>query len=146
MTAADTIVLPVNVRPSRYEIWLQPNLTEFSFAGEETIELEVIEATSQIQLNSVEIDIRSATLSQGGNSHTASEISFDTKRETVTLSFTESIPAGAASLKLVFSGELNDKLRGFYRSQYTGQDGETRYLAATQFEAKIGRASCRERV
>ena len=139
MTTADAIVLPVNVRPSRYQIWLQPNFTDFSFAGEETIEVEVVEPTSQIQLNSVEIDIQSATLSQGGNSHPASEISFDTKRETATLSFDESIPAGAASLKLIFSGELNDKLRGFYRSQYAGPDGETRYLAATQFEATDAR-------
>ena len=68
MTAADTIVLPVNVKPTRYEIWLQPNFTDFSFAGEETIEVEVVEPTSQIQLNSVEINIRSATLTQGGNS------------------------------------------------------------------------------
>jgi len=139
MTTADAIVLPVNVRPSRYQIWLQPNFTDFSFAGEETIEVEVVEPTSQIQLNSVEIDIQSATLSQGGNSHPASEISFDTKLETATLNFDESIPAGAASLKLIFSGELNDKLRGFYRSQYAGPDGETRYLAATQFEATDAR-------
>ena len=75
---------PVNVLPSRYQIWLQPNFTEFSFSGEETIDVEVMEPTSQIQLNSVEIEIQSATLSQGGNSHPASEISFDTKRETVT--------------------------------------------------------------
>ena len=139
MTTADAIVLPVNVRPSRYQLWLQPDLTNFNFAGEETIEIEVMEPTSQVQLNSIEIDIQSATLSQGGNSYPASDISFDTKRETATLSFAESIPAGPASLKLVFSGQLNDKLRGFYRSQYDGQDGETRYLAATQFEATDAR-------
>ena len=79
MTTADAIVLPVNVLPNRYQIWLQPNLTEFSFAGEETIEVEVLEPTSQIQLNSVEIDIQSATLAQGGNSHPASEISLQSK-------------------------------------------------------------------
>ena len=139
MTTADAIVLPVTVRPSRYQLWLQPDLTNFRFAGEETIEVEVMEPTSQVQLNSIEIDIQSATLSQGGDSHSASDISFDTKRETVTLSFAEPIPAGTASLKLVFSGELNDKLRGFYRSQYASQDGETRYLAATQFEATDAR-------
>ena len=139
MTTADAIVLPVNVRPSRYKLWLQPNFTEFSFAGEETIEVEVMEPTYQIQLNSVEIDIQSATLSRGGSSHPASEIILDTKRETATLSFTEAIPAGTASLNLVFSGELNDKLRGFYLSQHAGQDGETRYLAATQFEATDAR-------
>jgi puromycin-sensitive aminopeptidase len=39
----------------------------------------------------------------------------------------------------LFTGELNDKLRGFYRSQYTDANGDTRYLAATQFEATDAR-------
>ena len=139
MTTADAVVLPVNVRPSRYEIKLQPDFTNFSFTGEESIEIEAVESTSQIQLNSVEIQIQSATLSQGGDSRPASDISFNTERETVTLRFAESIAEGPASLNLVFTGELNDKLRGFYRSQYQAQDGETRYLATTQFEATDAR-------
>jgi len=32
-----------------------------------------------------------------------------------------------------FVGELNDKMKGFYRSKYT-VDGEERYGAVTQFE------------
>ena len=34
-----------------------------------------------------------------------------------------------------FTGTLNDKLRGFYRSTYTGPDGETQTIATTQFES-----------
>lgn len=37
-------------------------------------------------------------------------------------------------MSVVFSGELNDKMKGFYRSKYTGSDGEDRYAAVTQFE------------
>nr|MCS5669465.1 M1 family metallopeptidase [Dehalococcoidia bacterium] len=48
--------------------------------------------------------------------------------------FGETIQPGDARLEMVFTGELNDKLIGFYRSEYTSQDGETRYLATTQFE------------
>lgn len=33
-----------------------------------------------------------------------------------------------------FLGNLNDELAGFYRSQYTDEDGSTKYLATTQFE------------
>src|SRR5262249_32655576 len=36
-------------------------------------------------------------------------------------------------------GTLNDKLRGFYRSKYKNAASETRYLAATQFEATDAR-------
>ncbi len=36
-------------------------------------------------------------------------------------------------MHLDFSGSLNDKLKGFYRSKYTTHDGEVRYAATTQF-------------
>ena len=42
-------------------------------------------------------------------------------------------------LRMTYTGELNDKLRGFYRSQYTNPEGETAYLATTQFEATDAR-------
>src|SRR5262249_32727550 len=43
------------------------------------------------------------------------------------------------AIRLTFTGTLNDKLRGFYRSRYKRQDGEWRWLAATQFEATDAR-------
>ena len=45
--------------------------------------------------------------------------------------------AGASiELALSWSGELNDRLVGFYRSTYTAMEGgESRVLATTQFEA-----------
>jgi tricorn protease interacting factor F2/3 len=39
---------------------------------------------------------------------------------------------------LEFQGTLNDRLLGFYRSQYI-QNGKTKYLATTQFEAADAR-------
>ena len=53
--------------------------------------------------------------------------------------FDSEIPTGPATLELTFTGELNDRLRGFYRSHYTDIDGHERYLATTQFEATDAR-------
>ena len=139
MPTTDAVVLPTNVRPSKYSIKLQPDLERFTFQGEETIDLMVAEPTSEILLNCIEIDIQSATLSQKGVSQAADQITFDRHRETVNLTFPNNIAAGPASLDIAFTGELNDKLRGFYRSQYVGQERETRHLAATQFEATDAR-------
>lgn len=33
-----------------------------------------------------------------------------------------------------YTGELNDKMKGFYRSKYTAPDGQERHCAVTQFE------------
>ena len=139
MTTLDKIVLPNNVRPINYNLKLQPDLTEFTFSGEETIEIEVLETTSQIQLNSIEINIQTAKLTQNGQTSTASNISYDTQNETVTLRFDSAIAIGRSSLEIIFTGDLNDKLRGFYRSQYLDENGDTRYLATTQFEATDAR-------
>lgn len=42
--------------------------------------------------------------------------------------------SGSGSLKIDFVGELNDKMKGFYRSKYSASSGEVRYAAVTQFE------------
>ncbi|GFR58996.1 puromycin-sensitive aminopeptidase [Elysia marginata] len=42
------------------------------------------------------------------------------------------------TLNIKFTGELNDKMKGFYRSKYTLNDQE-KYLAVTQFEATDAR-------
>ena len=55
MATVATSLLPAEVRPVKYHISLSPNLTTFTFAGEETIEIEVQQPTSQIVLNAAEL-------------------------------------------------------------------------------------------
>lgn len=43
---------------------------------------------------------------------------------------------GSGTLKIDFVGELNDKMKGFYRSKYATPAGEIRYAAVTQFEVQ----------
>ncbi|PIO38912.1 hypothetical protein AB205_0151840 [Aquarana catesbeiana] len=49
------------------------------------------------------------------------------------------IYSGTGMLKIDFVGELNDKMKGFYRSKYNTASGEVRYAAVTQFEATDAR-------
>ncbi|MFQ6028558.1 MAG: M1 family metallopeptidase [Dehalococcoidia bacterium] len=139
MATSEAVVLPTNVRPGKYTLKLQPDLQNFTFQGEETIDIEVSQATAQIQLNCDEIEIQSARLVRGGQSTPTSGINYDKDREMVTLSFASTVATGTAQLEVNFTGELNDKLRGFYRSQYVNPEGETSYLATTQFEATDAR-------
>ena len=44
---------------------------------------------------------------------------------------------GSGTLKIDFVGELNDKMKGFYRIKYASPAGEIRYAAVTQFEVTI---------
>lgn len=77
------------------------------------------ESTDKIVLNSLELNIKSVeyTLS-GGNTIKPLDCSISTEDETLTLSFGKPLPVGEGSLKFHFTGELNDKMKGFYRSKY----------------------------
>jgi tricorn protease interacting factor F2/3 len=45
---------------------------------------------------------------------------------------------GAIRIRIRYEGQINDKMAGFYRSQYTHSD-KTRYIAVTQFEESDAR-------
>ena len=132
--------LPDGVRPQHYAVTLEPDLTAFTFAGSEQVEVMIAEPTSSITLNAAELTISSASVdTQGREGLAASEIEYDDARERLTLHFPQTLPAGTATLHLDFTGILNDQLRGFYRSSYASADGSERYLATTQFEATDAR-------
>jgi len=132
--------LPKDVVPSNYALKLQPNLTTFTFEGEETISVEVKHSTDTIVLNSADITVKAATFTAGeGTAVEASNIAYASEDETVSFTFPAPLMVGSGSLFVSFSGELNDKMKGFYRSKYPGADGEDRFCAVTQFEATDAR-------
>jgi aminopeptidase 2 len=60
--------------------------------------------------------------------------------QTTKVAFNKSIPKGStAQLKMTFTGILNDKMAGFYRSTYKNTDGSEGILATTQMEATDAR-------
>ena len=140
MTTEERVVLPGHVRPLKYTLTLAPDLELFTFTGEETIDLDISEPTSEIVLNAAELQLRTASVTRGdGSTLSAHSISHDEDAETVTLSFGAALPAGQAQLSIQFTGQLNDRLHGFYRSSYQTPDGRTHTLASTQFEATDAR-------
>ncbi|KAL2216786.1 aminopeptidase [Thermoascus aurantiacus ATCC 26904] len=129
-------VLPTNVKPLHYDLTLEPNFDNFTYEGTVIIDLDVVEDTNSISLNSNEIDIHSTTISVGGSVVASNpEVSHNKDAQVTTIKFAETIPAGSkAQLKHTFTGYLNDNMAGFYRSSYKGKNGETKYIATTQME------------
>lgn len=123
-------VLPTNVKPIHYKVTLEPNFETFKFEGKVEIELEIQERTDVVTLNSVDHKIHEARIGDVE----AISISFDEEKQTVSFGFDDHLQKGrTAHLFITFTGELNDKMVGFYRSSYQ-QDGKTKYLATTQME------------
>ncbi|MBI5355725.1 MAG: M1 family metallopeptidase [Candidatus Aenigmarchaeota archaeon] len=128
--------LPSSVRPKHYDIFFEPDLEAFSFKGREKIEIDVTNPISQIALNSAELDIISASV-VSGNKELKAVVRMNEKSERVVFELPERV-SGSVLLKIEFSGILNDKLIGFYRSKYS-HNGKEKYLATTQFEAPHAR-------
>ncbi|KAL5333550.1 peptidase family M1-domain-containing protein [Aspergillus crustosus] len=129
-------VLPTNVKPTHYDLTLEPNFETFKYDGTVVIDLQVVEDTNFISLNSTEIDIHTASVSSQGSVVSSSpEISLNKDKQEATIKFSETIPAGSsAQVKLTFTGILNDNMAGFYRSSYKNANGETKYIASSQME------------
>ncbi|RIA85787.1 aminopeptidase [Glomus cerebriforme] len=138
------VLLPTNVRPTHYALTITPDLVNFTFKGSEVVNLNINENTSVITLHANDIEIRSAKLVslalKTSQSHRAVNITRNPDKHTVTLTFPQELAAKTtATLHIEYTGILNDKMLGFYRSSYKDHDGKTKYMASTQFEATEAR-------
>ncbi|XP_013422080.1 puromycin-sensitive aminopeptidase-like [Lingula anatina] len=131
--------LPTNVKPVNYDLRLQPNLEAFTFTGTEDISLEICNPTNVIKLNSAEIKVQEVKYNGKEGDVTDVQIAYSEEEEILSLTFPKQLQVGPGKLHFSFTGILNDKMRGFYRSKYTHPNGETRHGAVTQFEATDAR-------
>lgn len=134
----NNIRLEKHVIPSHYELLLHPDILAGTFSGKEIIKIKIRKDTKSITLHSKDIDIETVQYIKNGEEKFATKITYDTKKETATFYFKNTIKEGLGKLSIVFSGILNDNLRGFYKSKYV-LDGEEKYIATTQFEATDAR-------
>src|ERR1700704_279006 len=131
--------LPAAVVPSRYDIRLEPDLDAATFAGEETVAITVKEPVTEITLNAAELSIQSASVITADGATGEGSAALDEAAERVRLLFPSPISVGEHRLTLRFTGILNDRLHGFYRSTYKDGSGASHVIAATQFEATDAR-------
>lgn len=120
--------------PSRYQLQLVPDLEKFIFEASESIEFELVADASQLKFHADGLDIKTAEID--GQSV---KFTYQPAEQTVTFAASSEFRQGSHRLMLSFSGQLRDDLRGFYRSSYE-TDGQTKWLATTQFEATDARA------
>lgn len=132
---ANSYKLPSTIRPSDYELSLTPDLKNFVFDGNETITLSIAEASKVIVLNALDINFKSAEIEGIGKTGSQrGSVTLDPEHELARIEFPNTLEKGEYKLRIAFSGTLNDKLRGFYRSYYTDPKGQKHWLATTQME------------
>lgn len=127
----------VKVLPVHYDLTFEPNFTDFTFNGNETIDIKITQPTNTISLNAAELQIKNCHLMWNAQKIMAKTI-LNKKNELLIIKIPKKI-TGTAKIIIDFVGILNDRLVGFYRSKYTDSVGKTKFLATTQFEAADAR-------
>jgi tricorn protease interacting factor F2/3 len=126
----------VDVVPINYKLTFEPDLKKFTFHGTESVHVDCKKPTKIITMHCAELKILSCQV-KSGKKFIKSIPKKVEKKEELQIILNEKIK-GNAIIDLEFQGTLNDRLLGFYRSQYI-QNGKTKYLATTQFEAADAR-------
>jgi puromycin-sensitive aminopeptidase len=127
--------LPRTIEPEQYRLEIEPEVASATFSGTVAIDAVIHEAVDKIVLNAAELAVSDVEVLAADGSTTSCTVTFDDELEQVTFRAPSALPPGPCTITCRFSGTLNDKLRGFYRSTYTGPDGETQTIATTQFES-----------
>ena len=125
--------LPAGVTPNNYTLWFAPDLDKETFRGRESIAVNVAAPTTTIVVNAAEITFGEVTIEDASGTQTA-KVTTDEKNETATFTVARAVPRGAATVRVTYTGILNDKLRGFYLSKANG-----RKYAVSQMEATDAR-------
>jgi len=104
------------VIPTNYEIVFEPLFHNFKFNGEEIITLNLSKPTNSIILDAAELSIKESHIIQG-RKIIPTKSSLNEKNEKLIIKLAKKIK-GKVKLSIKFTGTLNDRLLGFYRSQY----------------------------
>ena len=122
--------------PLNYKLTFEPDLKKFTFDGLESISINCKKSVNIITMNCAELKIKSCIV-KSGQKIIESTPKLNEKKEELQIKLGKKI-RGLCTVHLEFEGILNDRLLGFYRSKYQ-QNGKTKYLATTQFEAADAR-------
>jgi puromycin-sensitive aminopeptidase len=131
-TSGNPYRLPRSASPSRYTLTLEPNLAAGTFTGSVDIAVNVNAAVRQLVLNAIELDISQVMVDGDAVPFALDET---TERLVLDAPFDASFDVGTVLVSIEFTGILNDKLRGWYRSTYRDGNGDEQVIATTQMQA-----------
>ena len=133
--AATTTQLPRSVRPTHYDVAIVPNAASLTFSGKVAIAIDVLQPTTSITLNALELSFTSVRLSggPGGMRFAAARVQINEAEQTATFSFGQLLQKGSYQLDLDYTGSIGTQPVGLFAIDYDTVEGQRRALY-TQFE------------
>lgn len=127
--ASENYRLPSHAYPVHYDLTLEPNFSDFSFAGEASIELEITEEASNLTLHAYNLTVSVENVIFGDVE--VESVDYNENYQFLIIHLGKNVSQGSYVLNITYEGYLNTNNRGFYRGNYQNSDGETRYVQQT---------------
>ncbi|MFZ7128296.1 MAG: M1 family metallopeptidase [Desulfobacterales bacterium] len=119
-----------------YELFIAPDLSNFTFDGNLNLELIVGASTREVVLNTLDLRIHGVRAADELG-EIAVRWTVEAEQETLSIVMDRET-AGRLRISIRYSGTINDRMSGFYRSAV--QDGNVpRWIAITQFQESDAR-------
>jgi len=126
------------VVPTDYSVRIIPDIDKLTFAGTETVKLDVRSRVRQLVLNALELKIEAASID--GKELPASAIKIDEKNDLLALALPSELATGEHTLTLRFTGKINEQGQGLFYMRYQEQgSGARKTMLGSQFEATDAR-------
>ena len=122
--------------PINYVVHLEPDLRNFSFQGTTRILFEADGPVDKISLNILDLAVWRCEFEVKGGSEVC-PFHVNPVEEEITVFLPKKI-SGEITLNISYTGVINDRMAGFYRSMYM-DEGTAEYVAVTQFEESDAR-------
>ncbi|UCH23189.1 MAG: M1 family metallopeptidase [Deltaproteobacteria bacterium] len=122
--------------PINYKMHLEPDLVKFKFSGRVEIRLATTRLVDGIVLNALDLSVWSCKVKLN-NGFVVCPFRVDPEKEEIHLSLPREM-TGEITVQIDYEGLINNKMAGFYRSEYQ-TNGETKFIAITQFEESDAR-------
>lgn len=127
--------LPKTVVPLRYDIHVAPNIATMKIAGDERIQVRVLQPVRRIVLDQLQSTISSAAL----DGKPAASTSVSDKTQTATFTFSKPVAAGVHTLSLRYTATLQSSSQGMFVQKYMDAQGKPGQMIGTQMEATDAR-------
>ena len=127
------------VTPMAYRLTIEPDLDRFTFAGRMILSANADEPTDTLTLDCAELAIWQCRIQPEGSDEKSIDCPFtmDPAKAGLAIHLPDSL-AGVFQLTIDYTGKINDRMAGFYRSRIQ-TDNHQNYMAVTQFQESDAR-------
>ncbi|MEQ7873465.1 M1 family metallopeptidase [Sphingomonas sp. ASV193] len=127
--------LPRTAVPHHYTLTITPDAPNLKFAGQETIDLQIVQPTDRLTLNAVDLGFGAVSIMPlTGGAPVAASVTTDADNQSATLAFGRTLAPGAYRLSIAYTGKINEQANGLFALDYKDTAGADKRSIFTQFE------------